>query len=80
MCHHASHNIKPKKKIYCNRKADWASLQIELENITATYFQLNETNLRSIYYIQENWDYFFYELLIHTYQSNLFPMLKALLR
>ena len=55
MYHHVGHNVKPKKKIYCFKKADWASLQIELENITNTYFQLNEANSRSI---QDNWDYF----------------------
>ena len=67
MYHHAGHNVKLKKKIYCYRKADWASLRIELENITTTYFQLNEANPRSI---QDNWDYF-HNLLLQAIDAHI---------
>ena len=67
MYHHAGHNVKLKKKIYCYRKADWASLRIELENITTTYFQLNEANSRSI---QDNRDYF-HNLLLQAIDAHI---------
>ena len=49
--------VKPKKKVYCFRKADWTSLRQRLASISNDYFQLNARS------VQENWNYFYENLL-----------------
>ena len=47
-------NSKPRKKMYCFKRTDWASLRDKVSSISADYLRLNETNSRSV---EENWNY-----------------------
>jgi len=45
---------KPRRKMYCFKRADWTSLRNKVVNISIPHFQLNNINSKSV---EENWTY-----------------------